>query len=101
VSLRMKIIVRAIVTVVGLLAGLFGLLFGALFGFVWFVFRDYEPIYIPHGMTQPARQAEEFFQFAVMSLVAALIGGMLLTVAGLSDMETPDERDRMRPFTAA
>ena len=85
---------RAFTIVLGLLLGVFGLLVGGMFAFVWLVYRDYEPIYMPHGMIPPADKAEEFFIWAVTSLVMAGLGGVIV----LSQTRRPGENhtDRER-----
>jgi len=57
-----------IVAVLGILVGLGGVLVGGLLVLVYFVWRDYEPVYLPQGMTPPAERAEEFFVAALVAL---------------------------------
>ncbi len=72
-----------IVAVLGILVGLGGVLVGGLLVLVYFVWRDYEPVYLPQGMTPPAERAEEFFVAALVALSVGVLGGALTTSQGL------------------
>jgi len=71
-----------ILVVTGALLSIFGFIFAGPFALVYFVSRDYEPIYYPRGLPTPAERADEFFLLACACLAAVALGGVLLAFGG-------------------